>query len=156
MGIFRKPQRPVSVCQLHSNRECRSVEGEFRLFSRIHHAIGVVDWRGSARGNAERQVSPGEGRRCVTEFAVDKLTGNLAEIGTTSFRGGACARQSACLPYGIQISKDNKLAVFASFALNARRENEIPLMLTAQITSQGLVNPVLALHLPQYALGRRR
>jgi len=79
----------------------------------------------------------------VTEFAIDKLTGNLTEIGITSFRTGACARQSACLPYGIQISKDNNLAVFASFALNARRDNQIPLMLTVQITSQGLINPTV-------------
>jgi hypothetical protein len=77
----------------------------------------------------------------IAEFTIDKQTGNPTYIGTTSFMSGACARQSACLPYGIQISEDSKLAIFSSFALDARRENEIPLMLTAQITSQGPINP---------------
>ncbi len=79
----------------------------------------------------------------IAEFAIDKQTGSPTYIGTTSFMSGACARQSACLPYGIQISKDSKLAIFSSFALDARRENEIPLMLAAHITSQGPINPTV-------------
>jgi hypothetical protein len=79
----------------------------------------------------------------VVEFAIDQTTGGLTYLGTTAFRSGACARQSACLPYGIRISKDSKLAVFSSFAPDARREQMIPVMLTARITPEGLTNPTV-------------
>lgn len=77
----------------------------------------------------------------VAPFAIDKVTGNLTYLGVTTFRAGACAREGGCLPYGIQITKDSKLAIFAGFAPDARREHMIPLMLTAQITPNGLINP---------------
>ena len=79
----------------------------------------------------------------VAAFVIDKQTGNFTYIGTTSFTGGACARENACTPYGIEITKDSTSATFASFAPDARREHPIPLMLTARITSQGLINPTV-------------
>lgn len=90
------------------------------------------------------QVTP-NGRYLVTrdgnEFAVDRETGGLTFLGGTIFKSGACARQNACLPYSIQITKDSKLAIFSSFAPDIRRNHVIPLMPTAQITPNGLMNP---------------
>jgi len=77
------------------------------------------------------------------EYALDEVTGGLTYIGTTAFRAGACARESACLPYGIQITEDGKLAIFAGYAPDARREHMIPLALTARITPQGLLSPAV-------------
>jgi hypothetical protein len=77
----------------------------------------------------------------VIPFGIDKATGNLTELGAATFTDGACARQNACIPYGIQITNDSKLAVFASFAPDVRRQHMIPIALSAQLTAKGLVNP---------------
>jgi len=79
----------------------------------------------------------------VGQFAIDQGTGSFTYIGTTLFRAGACARQSACLPYGIQITNDSKLAMFSSFAPDVRRERVVPVMLTARITPTGLMYPTV-------------
>ncbi len=81
------------------------------------------------------------GLGAVIPFRIDQHTGSLTALNGVQFTDGACARQGACLPCGIQISSDSKLAMFASYAPDARREHMIPLMLTAQITSEGLANP---------------
>jgi hypothetical protein len=77
----------------------------------------------------------------AVEFAIDPVTGNLTYIGAGIFETGACARQQACIPYGIAITGDSRVAIFASYAPDARREHMIPVMLTAAITSKGLANP---------------
>jgi hypothetical protein len=79
----------------------------------------------------------------VAEFSIDRHTGSLTYIATTTFRTGPCARESACTPYGIEITKDSKLAIFASYAPDVRREHMIPLALTALIARQGLMNPAV-------------
>jgi hypothetical protein len=90
------------------------------------------------------QVTP-NGKYLVTrdgnEFAINQENGGLTFLGGTVFNTGACSRQNACLPYGIQITKDSKLAIFSSFAPDIRRNHMIPLMLTAQITPNGLASP---------------
>jgi hypothetical protein len=75
------------------------------------------------------------------EFAIDKLTGNLVDLGGVTFHGGACARENVCTPFGLDITKDSKLAVFASYAPNITRQYDIPVALTARITATGLTNP---------------
>ena len=77
----------------------------------------------------------------AVEFAIDPVTGNLTYIGAGIFETGACARQQACIPYGIAITGDSRVAIFASYAPDVRREHMIPVMLTAAITSKGLANP---------------
>ena len=77
----------------------------------------------------------------VAEFAVDKLTGGLTDLGTLVFRVGACSREGVCVPYGFDITKDSKYAVFASSALNITHQYALPVALTARITSKGLANP---------------
>jgi|SRR5579863_7361901 len=110
-------------------------------------ALSLVTRSSSLTGVGPLEVTPNgqylvaRGLAGVTEFAIDKLTGDLTQISTTSFTAGACARQFACLPYGATITKDSKLAIFSSFAPDIRRNHMVPLMLTAQITSNGLVNP---------------
>jgi hypothetical protein len=110
-------------------------------------ALTPITRSGSLTGVGPLRVTPNgkyflaRGLGGVTEFAIDKLSGNITEIGVTSFRTGACQRESACLPYGIEITRDSKFAVFASFAPDIRRQHTIPLVLTAQITSTGLANP---------------
>ena len=110
-------------------------------------ALSLVTRSGSLTGVGPLEVTPNgkyllaRGLGGVTEFAIDKLTGNLTQIGSTSFTAGACARQNACLPYGVTIAKDSKLAIFSSFAPDIRRNHMIPVMLTAQITPNGLINP---------------
>ncbi len=77
----------------------------------------------------------------AVEFAIDPVTGNLTYIGAGIFETGACARQQACIPYGIAITGDSRVAIFASYAPDVRREHMIPVMLTAAITSKGLADP---------------
>jgi hypothetical protein len=83
------------------------------------------------------------GLGAMLPFAIDQVTGSLTELNAVQFMGGACARQGACLPYGIQISQDSKLAVFSSFAPDVRREQMIPVILTARITPTGLMYPTV-------------
>jgi hypothetical protein len=110
-------------------------------------ALSLVTRSGSLTGVGPLEVTPNgkyllaRGGGGVTEFAIDKLTGNLTQIGEASFRTGACQRDSACLPYGIAITKHSGLAIFSSFASDVRRNHMIPLMLTAQITPSGPINP---------------
>jgi hypothetical protein len=75
------------------------------------------------------------------EFSIDSGSGALTYLGSTHFSTGACAREHFCTPYGVDVTKDSKFVVFASFAPDIRRQNWIPVALTAQITSNGLVNP---------------
>ena len=75
------------------------------------------------------------------EFAIDKVSGTLTYLGATKFSRGACANETACTPYGIDVTKDSKLAVFASFAPNVTRQYSIPVALTARITANGLASP---------------
>jgi hypothetical protein len=77
----------------------------------------------------------------VAEFAIDKLTGNLTDLGTVVFRVGACSRAGVCVPYGFDITKDNRYVVLSSLALTVDRQDAFPVALTARITSTGLVNP---------------
>jgi hypothetical protein len=77
----------------------------------------------------------------AVEFSINRASGALTYVGGTSFTTGACARQHFCTPYGVDVTKDGKFAVFASWAPNIRRENQIPVVLTARITSKGLTNP---------------
>jgi hypothetical protein len=77
----------------------------------------------------------------VQEFAIDKLTGNLTDLGFLYFKVGACSRGGVCVPYGFDITKDSKYAVFASLALTVTRQNAFPVGLTVRITPTGLVNP---------------
>jgi hypothetical protein len=79
----------------------------------------------------------------VFDYSIDPVTGSITQVSIANFRTGACARESACTPYGIQITRDGKLAVFQSYAPDARRLNIVPLILTARITSQGLTNPTV-------------
>jgi hypothetical protein len=112
-------------------------------------SLEFITKSGSLTGVGPLEVTPNgkyllaRGGGGVTEFAIDKLTGNLTEIGITSFRTGACQRESACLPYGIQITRDSKVAIFAGWAPDARQERLIPLMLTARITPTGLMYPTV-------------
>jgi len=75
------------------------------------------------------------------EFAIDKGTGNLTYLGPISFTTGACANLGVCVPYGLDITKDSKLVVFASRAVNITQQYAFPVALTARITSTGLVSP---------------
>jgi lactonase family protein with 7-bladed beta-propeller len=77
----------------------------------------------------------------AAEFAIDKDTGNLTYLGPISFTTGVCANDRVCIPYGLDITKDGKLVVFASQALNITRQYAFPVALTARITANGLVNP---------------
>jgi hypothetical protein len=77
----------------------------------------------------------------VFDYSIDPVTGSITQFSIANFRTGACQREVACTPYGIQITQDGELAVFQSYAPDARRLNTIPLILTAGITSQGLVSP---------------
>jgi hypothetical protein len=119
--------------------------GAWRVSSNC--SLTFVARSGSLTGVGPLRVTPNgkyllaRGLGGVTEFAIDKLSGNITEVGVTSFRTGACQRESACLPYGIEITRDSKFAVFASFAPDIRREHTIPLVLTTRITSSGLANP---------------
>jgi len=75
----------------------------------------------------------------ASEFAIDHATGSITYLGTVAFSSGPCSGGPACMPYGIQVAKDNKLVMFASFPPDVR--STFPVMLTAQITSSGLINP---------------
>jgi 6-phosphogluconolactonase (cycloisomerase 2 family) len=134
-----------------------SPDGKF-LYANYTRTVSLAAWQVSSdcslaliaieggQSGGPLQVTP-NGKYLVTrdgnEFAIDQETGNLTFLGGTTFRSGACARRIACLPYGIQISSDSRRAMFSSFAPDVRRERMVPLMLTAQITPEGLVNPLV-------------
>jgi WD40 repeat protein len=74
-------------------------------------------------------------------WTIDGTTGGLTSLNTVGFETGACARTKRCFPFGLDITKDSKFVVFASYASNITRQNIIPVALTARITSSGLTNP---------------
>jgi len=74
-------------------------------------------------------------------WAIDGTTGGLTSLNGVSFDTSACARTSYCTPYGLDITKDSKFVVFASYASNVTRQYIMPVALTARITSNGLTNP---------------
>jgi hypothetical protein len=79
----------------------------------------------------------------IFEYSIDPVTGGITQFSIANFRTGVCARQIACNPYGMQITRDGKLGVFQSYAPDARRLNIVPVVLTTRITSQGLTNPTV-------------
>jgi hypothetical protein len=75
----------------------------------------------------------------ASEFAIDHASGTITYLGTVAFSSGPCSGGPACMPYGIQVAKDNKLVIFASFPADVR--STFPVMLTARITPRGLTDP---------------
>ena len=76
------------------------------------------------------------------QFSINGTSGALTDLGAINFNNkGVCARLPGCAPYGLDVTKDSKFAVFASFAPDIRRQNWIPVALTARITAKGLVSP---------------
>ncbi len=74
-------------------------------------------------------------------WAIDGTTGNLTGLNSVVFDMGACARTTNCFPFGLDITKDSKFAVFASSITNITHQYGIPVALTARITSSGLTSP---------------
>ncbi len=74
-------------------------------------------------------------------WAIDGTTGGLTSLDTVVFDMGACARTTYCFPFGLDITKDSKFAIFASSITNITRQYGIPVALTSLITSSGLANP---------------
>lgn len=77
----------------------------------------------------------------AAEFAIDELTGNLTSVGEIYFTTGVCANLGVCVPYGLDITRDSKVVVFASRAVNITQQYAFPVALTARITAKGLMNP---------------
>lgn len=112
-------------------------------------SLTTVNRSGDETGVGPLEVTPdgkyllARGIGGVIDYSIDPGTGSITQLSIAIFRTGACERESACTPYGIQITRDGKLAIFQSYAPDARRLHIIPLLLTAQITSQGLMKPTV-------------
>lgn len=79
--------------------------------------------------------------------AINDINGTLTSLNGVSFIEGACARIGACQTFGLDITKDSKFAVFSSYTVDVTHQHNIPVALTARITSNGLTNPrVWVLH----------
>jgi hypothetical protein len=74
-------------------------------------------------------------------WAIDGTTGDLTSLNSVVFDLGACARTTYCFPFGLDITKDSKFAVFASSITNITHQYGIPVALTARISPSGLINP---------------
>jgi hypothetical protein len=104
-------------------------------------AIYSLSEVGSLRVTPNGKYLVARGLGGAAEFAIDKVSGNLTYLGAISFTSGACSRENVCIPYGLDITKDSKFAVFASYAPNITRQSFVPVALTSRISPVGLTNP---------------